>query len=106
MKKLFSFWLLSVALLAAPHIMAQKILTSNTMIVPIGYTIIDRNETMTIYKYLPVADSTRGIEDHSPKYFFTTPASGVLQPMTQANLKKAFPNKQPFAVPWSVFHNN
>ncbi|MBK5272926.1 MAG: hypothetical protein JJE22_18150 [Bacteroidia bacterium] len=106
MKKLFSFLLLSVGILAAPQIMAQKILTSKTVIVPIGYSIVDRNEKMTIYKYLPVADSTRRTENHVSKYFFTTPASDVLQPMTLANLKKAFPKKQPFAAPWSVSYNN
>ncbi len=105
MKKLFSFLLLSVGLLTAPHIMAQKPLTSKTATPSVGYTIIDRNEAITIYKYSPVPGPFKEAEKDVPKYFFTTPASNVLQPMTKTNLKKAFPNKQPFASPLAVSTN-
>jgi hypothetical protein len=105
MKNFFSFLLLSVGLLTAPHIMAQKPLTSETATASIGYTIVDRSEAITIYKYVPVPGSIREAEKYVPKYFFTTTASNVLQPMTKTNLKKAFPNKQPFASTWVVSSN-
>lgn len=60
------------------------------------YTVINPGEAITIYKYVHKAHVPREADKYGPKYFFTTPASDVLQPLTKDNLKAAYPENHPF----------
>jgi hypothetical protein len=77
--------------------MAQtKSLTSKTATKSKGYAVLNPGEEITIYKYVHRAHSPKEAEKYAPKYFFTTSTSDELQPLTKANLKKAFPDNHPF----------
>jgi len=73
-----------------------KVVTSKTATTKKGYTVINAGEAITIYKYAHKAHSPKTAEQYPIKYFFTTSASDVLQPLTKANLKKTFPENHPF----------
>lgn len=99
MKKMYFLILLVGSLLAFSQTStAQKSekLTAKTATVNKGYSIINAGEAIIIYKYVHRAHSPKEAEKYAPKYFFTTSASDVLQPLTIDNLKKAFPNNHPF----------
>ncbi|OQP63803.1 hypothetical protein A3860_22965 [Niastella vici] len=99
MKKMyFLLMLVGSLLIFSQTSIAQKSekLTSKTATVNKGYSIINAGEAITIYKYVHRAHSPKEAEKYEPKYFFTTSASEILQPLTLENLKKAFPNNHPF----------
>jgi hypothetical protein len=97
MKKIFSLLILAGSLLVTQHLFAQKEeVTSQTATKGKGYTVINTGEAITIYKYVHRAHSPKEAEKYSPKFFFTTSSSNVLQPLTRENLKKTFPNNHPF----------
>ena len=90
MKKTVSLILVAISLLAASQVIAQKEnLTSATATKEKGYTVINRGEPITIYKYVHAAHSPKEAEKYAPKYFFTTSLSDVLQNLTKMNLKKS-----------------
>ncbi|TKK66302.1 hypothetical protein FC093_17100 [Ilyomonas limi] len=61
-----------------------------------GYTVLNKEGAITIYKYQHRAHSPKETEKYAPAYFFTTASSDVLQPLTKDNVKKAFPDNHPF----------
>lgn len=61
-----------------------------------SYTMLNKEGTVTLYKYQHLAHSAKEAEKYAPTYFFTTKSSNVLQPLTKDNLKKAFPENHPF----------
>ena len=76
---------------------AQKgIITSATASASKGYTVINPGENIIIYKYVHQAHSPKEAEKYVPKYFFTTKSSDVLEELTKANLKKAYPANHAF----------
>ena len=95
MKKFLS---LAVILISLSTIaMAQKgKITSATAANDKNYTVLNAKESIVIYKYQHPGHSPKESEKYTPKYFFTTGSSDVLQELTKANLKKAFPANHPF----------
>jgi len=97
MKKLVTLTFLLFGLLPATTTMAQKTTVKAAEATKEkGYTILNAGEPIVIYKYQHAGHSPKEVEKYVPKYFFTTGASDVLQELTKANLKKAFPNTHPF----------
>ena len=97
MKKLVALTLLFLNLGAAVNLMAQKQgITSAAATKDKGYTVLNGKEAIVIYKYQHASHSPKEIEKYVPRYFFTTPASSVLQELTKDNLKRAFPNAHVF----------
>lgn len=71
-------------------------LTSQTATPAKGYTIVNKGEPITIYKYVHRAHAPKEAEKYAPKYFFTTERSEELQLLTKENLKRAFPDQHHF----------
>jgi hypothetical protein len=95
MKKFLSLAVLLISL--STIAMAQKAkVTSATAAADKNYTVLNAKESIVIYKYLHPGHSPKEAEKYTPKYFFTTGASDVLQELTRSNLKKAFPANHPF----------
>lgn len=61
-----------------------------------SYKIINSGETIVVYKYVHKAHVPREADKYGPKYFFSTPASNVLRPLTKDNLKAAYPTNHAF----------
>jgi len=61
-----------------------------------GYTILNPNETIKIYKYQHSAHPPKAAERYKPKYYFVTGSSDELQLLTKENLKKAFSDNHAF----------
>ena len=97
MKKLLLMVLMIIGSFTVSHVMAQKdSLTSMTATVSKGYTVLNSDEPVVIYKYLHRAHSPKEVEKYGAKYFFTTKSSNVLKELSKENLKKAFPTNHAF----------
>ena len=95
MKKFLSLAVVFIGLSAIA--MAQKgKITSAKAANDKNYTVLNAKESIVIYKYQHLGHSPKEAEKYTPKYFFTTGSSNVLQPLTRSNLKKAFPSNHPF----------
>src|SRR6185503_18086069 len=70
--------------------------TSKTATKGKGYVVLNKEGTITFYKYVNRAHSPKETDKYAPKYFFTTAASDVLLPLTKDNIKKSFPENHPF----------
>lgn len=98
MKRNMLMLMLAFSLIAfSQNAVAQKqVVTAKTATAKDGYTVMNEGETIIIYKYAHTAHPPKASEKYPVKYFFTTGTADVLQPLTKANLKKAFPNNHPF----------
>ena len=97
MKKLSLFTGLVVCLLFFTQAKAQdEGVTAASATKTKGYTILNKEGPVTIYKTEDKSKPAKGTAMPGPKYFFTTASSDVLQPLTKENLKKAFPENHPF----------
>lgn len=97
MKKLLTFLFIALGLLIFSPAGAQKEgITPEKATASKGYTVVNPGEPITIYKYVHKAHSPKEAEKYAPKYFFVTGSGGVLQPLTKAGLKKAFPGNHAF----------
>lgn len=97
MKKLFLLTGLIVCLLSFTQTKAQNEgVTSKTATKAKGYTVMNNEGTITLFKYVHASHSPKDAGKYVPKYFFTTPSSDVLLPLTKDNVKKAFPENHPF----------
>jgi uncharacterized protein (DUF305 family) len=70
--------------------------TSKTASVSNGYTVMNPQEAIIIYKYEHLGHSAKEADKYVPTYYFTTASSDVLLKLTKANLKKAYPTNHPF----------
>src|SRR5438876_845415 len=97
MKKFSLLTALIVCLLFFTQAKAQnENVTSKTATKAKGYTVLNDEGAITIFKYVHWAHSPKESEKYASKFFFTTASSDVLQPFTKENLKKAFPENHPF----------
>jgi len=97
MKKLITFSLILAGLFAVVTVTAQdKKITSATATKEKGYTVLNAGQPIVIYKYQHASHSPKETGKYVPKYYFTTGVSDVLQELTKANLKNAFPNAHGF----------
>lgn len=71
-------------------------ITSATTTKAKGYTMLNKEGPVTIYKFENNSKPPKGTDKYTPKYFFTIASSHVLQPLTKENLKKAFLENHPF----------
>lgn len=60
------------------------------------YTILNPEETLSIYFYQHPAHSPKEATKYPPMYFFSKDASSTVQELTKANLKTAFPDNHKF----------
>jgi len=60
------------------------------------YKILNAGEPLLIYVYQHPSHSPKEAGKYPPMYYFSTDASSVLQPLTKANLKAAFPDNHKF----------
>ena len=89
--------LMAICLITFSHLSAQnKSITAEKATAYRGYTVINKGEPITIYKYQHASHSPKEAEKYAPKYFFIINGSETLQPLTKMNLKKAFPDNHPF----------
>ena len=70
--------------------------TSKTATKAKGYTVLNKEGPVTLFKFENNSKPPKGADKYAPKYFFTTASSDVLQPLTKDNVKKAFPENHPF----------
>jgi hypothetical protein len=98
MKKIYFLLIFSISLLAFTQKSAAQLdkATIKTATKKMGYTLLNPNETIKIYKYQHMAHPPKVAEQNAPKYYFVTGSSDELQLLTKDNLKKAFPNNHPF----------
>lgn len=98
MKKMYFLFMLAGILLAFSQCtVAQKgKVTASTATEAKGYTVLNAGEPITIYKYVHRTHSPKENDKYKPQHYFTTSTSDVLQPLTKANLKKAYPNNHGF----------
>ena len=98
MKKTYFLLVLAISLLAIEQPTSAQIdkPTIKTATEKMGYTILNPNETIKIYKYQHRAHPPKAAEQYAPKYYFVTGSSDQLQLLTKDNLKKAFPDNHPF----------
>jgi hypothetical protein len=98
MKKKNLLFILAASIFIFTHCSVAKKapLTGTTATETKGYTIINKGEQVTIYKYVHGAHSPKEAEKYAPTYFFSTASASELQPLSKANLKKAFPENHPF----------
>lgn len=91
MKKLLLLALIAIGPLTISQVLAQKkSVTTKTATKAKGYTVMNAGEAIVIYKYQHAAHSPKEAEKYTPKYFFTTKSSNVLNDLSKASLKKAF----------------
>lgn len=95
MKKFLSLAVLLISLSAIAIAQNGKI-TSAKAANDKNYTVLNAKESIVIYKYQHPGHSPKEAEKYTPKYFFTTGSSDVLQELTRSNLKKAFPANHSF----------
>jgi hypothetical protein len=96
MKKLF-LAVVTISLFSFSQVNAQNEgINSKTATKARGYTVLNKEGTITIYKYQHLSHAPKETEKYAPKYFFTSKSSDVLTPLTRDNLKKAFPDNHPF----------
>ena len=97
MKKLLLLLFIATSPFTISHIKAQqKNITSQTASAAKGYTVLNADEKVKIYKYVHGAHSPKEADKYGPKYFFTNESNNVLTALTIDNLKKAFPTNHPF----------
>ena len=96
MKKLFLLVALAICLLFTQAKAQQENVTSKTATASKGYTVLNKDGAIKIFKYQHWSHSPKEAEKYAPKYFFTTASSDVLQTLTKDNVKKAFPENHPF----------
>jgi hypothetical protein len=85
-----------VLLLATFAYGQENKVTTETVAKNKSYTIINSGEAIVIYKYIHKAHAPREADKYGPKYFFSTPASNVVLPLTKDNLKATYPDNHPF----------
>lgn len=95
MKKFLSLAVLLISLSTVSIAQKEKI-TSAKAANDKNYTALNAKEPIVIYKYQHPGHSPKEAEKYTPKYFFTTGTSDLLQDLTRSNLKKAFPANHPF----------
>ncbi len=98
MKKTYFMLMLAISIISfTQQVVAQTSkLTSKTATKEKGYTVLNPNDPIVIYKFKHWSHSPKEAEKYAPKYFFTTASSNVLQSLTKANLKSAYPTNHPF----------
>ena len=97
MKKLSLLMIIIISVCSFYQAKAQnENVTSKTATKKNGYTRLNNDGVITLYKYIHASHSPKEAEKYKPKYFFTTPSSDVLQPLTKDNIKNAFPDNHPF----------
>jgi hypothetical protein len=79
-----------------PSAAQQDKVTSKTATRQAGYTVLNPNETIKIYKYVHYAHAPKVADQYAPKFYFGRDSSDVLQLLTKDNLKKAFPDNHKF----------
>lgn len=96
MKKLL-LAVVTISLFSFNQVNAQKeSINSKTATKAKGYTVLNKEGAITIYKYQHPSHSPKETEKYAPKYFFTSKSSDMLTPLTKDNLKKAFPDNHAF----------
>lgn len=60
------------------------------------YRILNPGEPLLMYVYQHPSHSPKEAEKYLPMYYFSTDAASSPQPLTKANLKKAFPDNHKF----------
>jgi hypothetical protein len=96
MKKLL-LAVVTISLFSFSQVNAQKeSINSKTATKAKGYTVLNKEGAITIYKYQHLSHSPKETEKYAPKYFFTSNSSDILTPLTKENLKKAFPGNHAF----------
>ena len=96
MKKLSLLTAVALCLLFTEAKAQQEGITSKTATASKGYTVLNKDGAVTLFKYVHKIHSPKEAEKYTPKYFFTIASSDVLQPLTKDNVKKAFPTNHPF----------
>ncbi|MDP4150220.1 MAG: hypothetical protein Q8927_06735 [Bacteroidota bacterium] len=98
MKKINFLIIVAFGILACTeHSTAQQNkLTPGTATRKAGYTVLNPNETIKIYKYVHYAHAPKVADQYAPKYYFAKDSSDVLQLLTKENLKRAFPDNHRF----------
>ena len=98
MKKISYLLMLAAGLLifSQKSIGQKKTVDAKTASSSKAYTVLNAGSDIVIYKYQHQQHSPKEAEKYTPKYYFTTSTSDVLQPLTIMNLKNAYPNNHTF----------